>query len=135
MVPEELVAPITAGQHTDATESERRQMKKRAFVLNKKLATVVNRKQLDVLKTSLPPKRDFVICLKMTPFQRFMYMTLLNNLYSKNDGKIISAITGYQALLTVWNHPGNTVLYAKERHDESIADGKKKAGRRQGSYQ
>jgi transcriptional regulator ATRX len=61
-------------------------MKNRSYVLHKKLRPIIDRKDLTVLATDLKPKREFVVSIKMSPFQSYMYKKFLERL-NKTDTK------------------------------------------------
>jgi len=96
-------------------------MKARAFMLNKKLLPMVDRKDISVLQRDLPAKREFVITLHMTPLQQFLYKVFLSKL--DKGGKMLFA--AYQALLRLWNHPAITVY---QTHCALAATAKKAGG-------
>ena len=60
-------------------------MKKRVSVLHKKLKVFVDRKDITVLETFLPPKHEFVVSIKMTDFQTFLYSTFLMQLHEMTE--------------------------------------------------
>ena len=68
-----FVAPIKEGEDKDATAAQIKQMKKRSFLLHKRLQPYVDRKDLRTLAADLPAKREYIVTLKMTPFQKFLY--------------------------------------------------------------
>lgn len=71
-------------------------MKKRSYILHKKLLPIVNRKDLSILINELPAKREFVIFVKMTGFQIFMYKQFLSKI-SNNCKSIL--FKSFQTLL------------------------------------
>ena len=52
-------------------------MKKKTYSLNKRLKLLVDRKDISVLERDLPAKREFVLTLKMTGFQKHLYRYLV----------------------------------------------------------
>lgn len=61
-----------------ATPYERKRMKQRSHLLNKMLRGMVDRRDSSILQISLPPKREFIVVLHMTPFQKFLYRLFLD---------------------------------------------------------
>ena len=59
------------------------QMKRRSTVLHKRLKPFVDRKDITILAADLPPKREFVVTIKMTDFQIFLYSTFIDQLKIK----------------------------------------------------
>ena len=107
-----FIVPIRNGQSKDATKHELQHMKKRSHVLHKKLKEIVHRVDMSQLAQDLKPMRQFIIVVKMTDFQRFMYRLYLSKLSQAplQTRKTSLLLQAYQALLRVWNHPGVTVL-------------------------
>lgn len=101
--------PIAEGEHKDATEQEKLYMKKRSYVLHKKLLPIVDRKDITTLERDLPPKREFVISVRMTDFQKYLYKHFLKVLLANKENASM-LFSAYQNLLRLWNHPGVTVL-------------------------
>ena len=72
------------------------------------------------MKNHLPNKREFVVCLNITPMQRFMYVFYLTMLIDNmvddmaSNGKRISVITAIHNLKRIWNHPAVEVVYTKD---------------------
>ena len=116
-----FITPIKLGQDKDASKYAIRKMKNRAFVLNKKLRPIVDRKDITELAKDLPPKREFVVSIRMTKFQKFLYTAFLKNLEGCTKGRLI--FCAYQALLRLWDHPSCIVFNS---HD--IENGKKGKG-------
>ncbi len=109
------VIPIKKGSNADSSGVDKRRMKQRTHLLFKKLTPVVHRRDMSVLEADLLPKREFVISIKMTKVQCYMYkyfINLLSNLATKKK-----LLIGYNSLLRVWNHPGCVVMnYCKAWH-------------------
>jgi transcriptional regulator ATRX len=110
--------PILNGESKDASLSEIKLMKNRAYVLHKKLKPIIDRRDLSVLMKDLKPKREFVVTLKMTVFQQFLYKQFLSRLNKSDTKKKIFA--AYQVLLRLWNHPACTVMMS---HAENLKIG------------
>ena len=79
--------PIKIGESSDATASEKKLMKNRAYVLHNKLKKIIDRKDLSELAKYLKPKREFVVSIKMTDFQQFMYKKFLSRL-NESDSRL-----------------------------------------------
>jgi SNF2 family DNA or RNA helicase len=102
-----FVVPIKAGSNKDASNFQILQMKKRTHVLYRKLTPIVHRKDNSELRNALNPKREFILSIKMTSFQKFLYKYYLSKLPS--SGKTL--FRAYQCLMRIWNHPCNMVLH------------------------
>lgn len=108
-----FVSVITKGQSKNSDSASLLAMKKRIHVLHKRLTPIVDRKDTSELLKVLPPKREFILTIKMTPFQKFLYQLFLSKLKRPGNGatkKINFLFSAYQALLRVWNHPACTVM-------------------------
>ena len=79
--------PIKIGESSDATASEKKLMKNRAYVLHSKLKKIIDRKDLSELAKYLKPKREFVVSIKMTDFQQFLYKKFLSRL-NESDSRL-----------------------------------------------
>eukprot|EP00597_Dinobryon_sp_UTEXLB2267_P011358 CAMPEP_0170132074 /NCGR_PEP_ID=MMETSP0020_2-20130122/23648_1 /TAXON_ID=98059 /ORGANISM="Dinobryon sp., Strain UTEXLB2267" /LENGTH=909 /DNA_ID=CAMNT_0010367313 /DNA_START=57 /DNA_END=2787 /DNA_ORIENTATION=+ len=109
-----FVIPIKSGESKDATRHDVQCMKKRSHVLHKKLKQIVDRVDVGELTKSLKPLRQFIVVVRMSDFQQFLYKLFLSKLSNKVN-PISSRATNflfaaYQALLRVWNHPFCAVL-------------------------
>ena len=69
-------------------------MKRRAHVLHQKLAPVVDRKDLSLLSSMLKPKREFVLVLKMSETQSFLYRNFLARLKTVGSMTLFTAYQG-----------------------------------------
>ncbi|RYH31189.1 hypothetical protein EON65_03225 [archaeon] len=117
-----FVDPIVAGQNKDSTSSETLRMKKRIHVLYKRLQPIVDRKDASELQRELNPKREFIVSIKMTEFQKFLYRLFLAKL---KECKVKSLLfKAYQALLRVWNHPFCIIMQYLEKHYQMTSKGK-----------
>eukprot|EP01032_Pedospumella_encystans_P011253 gene11253-13095_t len=109
------VIPIKKGSNADSSGVDKRRMKHRTHLLFKKLTPVVHRRDMSVLEADLLPKREFVISVKMTTVQCYMYKYFINLLSNLATNKKL--LIGYNSLLRVWNHPGCVVMnYCKAWH-------------------
>jgi SNF2 family DNA or RNA helicase len=77
------VVPIMAGQMKDSDAQDKRIMRIKTAALYRRTEGVcVDRKNLSMIAEQLPSKREFVVCLNISPFQRMLYihfLTLLCN--------------------------------------------------------
>jgi len=120
-----FVNPIVNGQHSDSTERDVRMMKKRSFILNDLLKGCMQRLDYNVLVPYLMPKKEYVITIELTDFQKTLYKFYLEN-YAKAgqigaDGKLEGGKKGglfydMQNLSRIWNHP-YILLLSKMRKD------------------
>lgn len=97
--------PIKQGQCKDSTDQEIRNMKRRAFILHKKLENTVQRKEASVLKEFLPEKYEYVLFIPLTACQEKLYDIFLNRctMGGKNGGKTL--LPDYTFLRKIWTHP------------------------------
>ena len=101
---ERFMDPIKAGEHKGASLTEVREMKKRTHVLHTKLKDIVQRKDMRVLtRSDLQPKREFVLVIKMTHYQKFLYKYFISMLAGGKFKRFM--FKAYQSLLRVFNHP------------------------------
>ena len=130
-----FVKPIEKGQHLDAEKHEEMYMRKRCHVLNKKLSTIIHRRDFSELEKELAPKTVFVLYIKMTKFQKFMYKKFFSLRNESRDcessngadkggrsGKNSDLFAAYQNLLPLWNHPGSMVLKTLKHEAKAIND-------------
>lgn len=68
-----FVNPITNGHHNDSTDHDVQVMKKRAHVLHTMLKGCVQRCDYEVLTPYLPKKQEYVISIKLSPLQTYLY--------------------------------------------------------------
>lgn len=111
--------PITAGESKDASAYEKKKMKGRIHVLRKKVKDIIQRKDVTELQSELPHKREFIIVIKMTSFQKYLYKRFID-IFLKS-GKQNFLFRAYQTLLRIWNHPSCLSLnMLKEKSNCSI---------------
>jgi SNF2 family DNA or RNA helicase len=67
------VEPIQQGTYKDSTSNERRKALKMLGVLQRDLAPKVNRADISVLRSQLPPKTEFVLTVPLSNLQREAY--------------------------------------------------------------
>ena len=98
------------GEAKDAKKWQRTVMKKRTYLLNKRLKPIIDRKDLTELAKDLKPKREFVISIKMSPFQKFLYKKFMEKVIelqksqiqtqkSGGGGRTTSLFTFYQVII------------------------------------
>lgn len=94
--------PIKDGQHMDSTPQMIKRMKQRSFILNRKLAKFVQRKEATVLKEFLPQKYEYCIFVPLTTVQEKLYEHYLHK--NPIDGGH-QLLNDYTALRKIWTHP------------------------------
>lgn len=94
--------PIKDGQHMDSTPQMIKRMKQRSFILNRKLAKFVQRKEATVLKEFLPQKYEYCIFVPLTPVQEKLYE---HYLYKNPIDGGHQLLNDYTALRKIWTHP------------------------------
>uniref|UniRef100_UPI001EAF4BAE transcriptional regulator ATRX-like n=1 Tax=Oncorhynchus gorbuscha TaxID=8017 RepID=UPI001EAF4BAE len=75
-----FVNPIQNGQAADSTDQDVRIMKKRAHILYEMLNGCVQRRDYSALTKFLPPKHEYVVCVRVTPIQCTLYRHYLEHL-------------------------------------------------------
>jgi transcriptional regulator ATRX len=70
--------PIENGQHTNSTSDDVKIMNQRSHILYEQLKGFVQRKDMNVVKNDLPPKKVFVITVKLSQLQRKLYRRFLD---------------------------------------------------------
>jgi len=95
---------IERGQHTDSSKQDVAKMRKRAYILHTKLSEFVHRKGYAVLRQGLPPKRELVVVVNLSPLQRRLYRAYCAKVVNA-EGTNKQLFRDYQTLLSVWDHP------------------------------
>lgn len=101
--------PIKAGHYKDSTAQDIRNMKRRAFILHRKLNNIVQRKEASILKEFLPAKYEYVLFIPLSPCQEKLYDLFLEKFAAKSDmlqtrgGKTL--LPDYTFLRKIWTHP------------------------------
>jgi transcriptional regulator ATRX len=123
-----FVNPIKVGQHKDSTEADVRVMKKRAHVLHMMLEGCVQRKDYDVIRSVLMPKREYVLSIRLSDEQIDLYKGYLGHRGIENIanlGKVQGAqlFMDFQNLSRVWTHPHVLVLHELQviKQEEKVA--------------
>lgn len=78
-------------------------MKKKSFILHKKLENFIQRKEVALLKTFLPAKFEYVLFIPLTDIQFSLYEQCLATETRKSER--MSLLTDYTNLRKVWTHP------------------------------
>ncbi|CAN6288056.1 unnamed protein product [Urochloa humidicola] len=111
--------PIENGQHTNSTSDDVKIMNQRSHILFEQLKGFVQRMSMNVVKNDLPPKKVFVITVKLSQLQKKLYRRFLDvhgfssSGYSEKSHK--SFFAKYQTLAQVWNHPGLLQMAKEQR--------------------
>ncbi|KAG2537718.1 hypothetical protein PVAP13_9NG268073 [Panicum virgatum] len=94
-------------------------MNKRSHILFEQLKGFVQRRSMNVVKNDLPPKKVFVITVKLSQLQKKLYRRFLDvhgfssSGYSEKSHS--SFFAKYQTLAQVWNHPGLLQMAKEQR--------------------
>ncbi|KAL6641027.1 hypothetical protein ACP70R_019208 [Stipagrostis hirtigluma subsp. patula] len=111
--------PIENGQHTNSTSDDVKIMNQRSHILFEQLKGFVQRMGMNVMKNDLPPKKVFVITVKLSQLQRKLYRRFLDvhgfssSGYSEKPHS--SFFAKYQTLAQVWNHPALLQIAKEQR--------------------
>jgi RAD54-like protein 2 len=95
--------PIQNGQCIDSTPQDCKLMRYRAHVLHSLLKGFVQRRSHDVLQKCLPNKTEHVLLVRMTPFQRKLYTTFMNEVVRSK--KVPNPLKAFAVCCKIWNHP------------------------------
>ncbi|XP_076847145.1 ATRX chromatin remodeler, like isoform X2 [Brachyhypopomus gauderio] len=99
-----FINPIQNGMCADSTPSDVRLMKKRVHVLHELLAGCVQRRDYSALTPFLPPKREYVLSIRMTSLQCQLYRHYLHNYTGEGYG-VNRLFQDFQILSLIWTHP------------------------------
>ncbi|XP_058447981.1 uncharacterized protein LOC131428230 [Malaya genurostris] len=102
---EQYAKPIKDGQHKDSNAQDIRLMKMKSYILHKRLANFVQRKEFSVLKDSLPQKFEYVLYVPMTPVQERLYEQYLKRNPFRKDVGGSNLLVDYSFLRKIWTHP------------------------------
>lgn len=103
-----FIRPIREGEAKDAPLSCVQNMKKRSHALHKRLTPIVHRKDQSELSKMIS-KREFIITVRMTGFQSYLYKLYLSKL--KRSGTTF-LFRCFQTMMRISNHPVNIALHA-----------------------
>jgi SNF2 family DNA or RNA helicase len=96
--------PIRNGQGVDATQKDKRKMLRQAHKLHNKLQGFVQRRGVEVLRRSLPPKVEHVIHIGQSRLQRRLSRMLRRRL-NNSGGFECNVLAAFQSMLMINNHP------------------------------
>ncbi|KAI9840497.1 MAG: hypothetical protein M1838_004027 [Thelocarpon superellum] len=116
--------PIEAGLYFDSTPAERRFSARRLLVLNRDLDPKVQRADLSVLKSDLPPKTEFVIKVPLTEIQNKAYRLYVSSILSHAADVGQTRLLDWLAVLSLLcNHPicFRDKLLERDEHRRSVA--------------
>ncbi|XP_030827924.1 helicase ARIP4-like [Strongylocentrotus purpuratus] len=99
--------PISNGQCMDSTPYDVRLMRYRAHVLHSLLSGFVQRRGFNVLLSTLPPKEEHVIMVRLTSFQRGLYIRFMQCFTEAGAGGWCSSnpLKAFSVGCKIWNHP------------------------------
>lgn len=105
--------PILNGQCIDSTPQDIKLMRYRAHVLHSLLLGFVQRRSHSVLQTSLPQKNEYVMLVRMTPFQRKLYDVFMNEVVRTKA--VPNPLKAFAVCCKIWNHPDVLYNFLKKR--------------------
>lgn len=105
--------PIQNGQCIDSTPQDCKLMRYRAFVLHSLLKGFVQRRSHTVLQKCLPVKTEFVMLVRMTPFQRKLYEVFMDEVVRSK--KVPNPLKAFSVCCKIWNHPDVLYNFLKKR--------------------
>ncbi|KAJ1527125.1 hypothetical protein ONE63_008659 [Megalurothrips usitatus] len=105
--------PIQNGQCIDSTPQDIRLMRYRAHVLHSLLEGFVQRRSHAVLTNALPQKEEYVLLVRMTPFQRKLYETFMNEVVRTKA--VPNPLKAFAVCCKIWNHPDVLYQFLKKR--------------------
>ncbi|XP_034027632.1 helicase ARIP4-like isoform X2 [Thalassophryne amazonica] len=99
--------PILNGQCVDSTPQDIQLMRFRSHVLHSLLEGFVQRRGHDVLRDQLPPKKEHVILMRLSPLQRALYKEFMNRFREAgNSGWLaLNPLKAFCVCCKIWNHP------------------------------
>lgn len=105
--------PIQNGQCIDSTPKDCRLMRFRAHVLHSLLKGFVQRRSQSVLQKCLPDKTEYVLLVRMTPFQRKLYSVFMDEVVRCK--KVPNPLKAFAVCCKIWNHPDVLYNFLKKR--------------------
>lgn len=105
--------PIQNGQCIDSTPQDIKLMRYRAHVLHSLLLGFVQRRSHVVLQNSLPQKEEYVLLVRMTPFQRDLYEVFMNDVVRTKA--VPNPLKAFAVCCKIWNHPDVLYNFLKKR--------------------
>ncbi|XP_059475353.1 helicase ARIP4 [Neocloeon triangulifer] len=112
--------PIQNGQCVDSTPNDVKLMRYRAHVLHSLLNGFVQRRSHEVLQKALPQKHEFVLLFRMTPFQRNLYSTFMNEVVRTKT--VPNPLKAFAVCCKIWNHPDVLYYFLKKRMEGDDLD-------------
>lgn len=112
--------PIQNGQCIDSTPQDFKLMRYRAHVLHSLLVGFVQRRSHAVLQTSLPQKQEYVLLVRMTPYQRKLYETFMTEVVRKKA--VPNPLKAFSVCCKIWNHPDVLYNFLKKREADLDLD-------------
>nr|XP_022902490.1 uncharacterized protein LOC111415174 isoform X2 [Onthophagus taurus] len=112
--------PIQNGQCIDSTEADIKLMRYRAHVLHSLLLGFVQRRSHTVLQTALPQKEEYVLLVRMTPFQRTLYETFMNEVVRTQT--VPNPLKAFAVCCKIWNHPDVLYYFLKKQAGGETVD-------------
>eukprot|EP00698_Gefionella_okellyi_P011749 TRINITY_DN3123_c0_g1_i1.p1 TRINITY_DN3123_c0_g1~~TRINITY_DN3123_c0_g1_i1.p1 ORF type:complete len:1615 (+),score=466.51 TRINITY_DN3123_c0_g1_i1:96-4940(+) len=121
--------PINAGMQVDASEGQKQRARRRAGVLNRKLAGFVHRLDDALLDAKLPGKREYVILCRLSPLQNALYRKYLENISdlpdfegenstrAKRSSIRRNPIMIHSSTVKILNHPEVLLRFLKKNPD------------------
>lgn len=129
--------PIQNGQCIDSTPQDIRLMRYRAHVLHALLEGFVQRRSHSVLQISLPRKEEYILLVRMTPHQRKLYDTFMNQVVKTRA--VPNPLKAFAVCCKIWNHPDILFHFLRKRQaneeddldlEETMADKSTSGGKR-----
>lgn len=105
--------PIQNGQCIDSTPQDIRLMRYRAHVLHALLEGFVQRRSHSVLQMSLPRKEEYILLVRMTPHQRKLYDTFMNQVVKTRA--VPNPLKAFAVCCKIWNHPDILYHFLRKR--------------------
>ncbi|XP_034183162.2 uncharacterized protein LOC117605678 isoform X1 [Osmia lignaria lignaria] len=105
--------PIQNGQCIDSTPQDIRLMRYRAHVLHALLEGFVQRRSHSVLQISLPRKEEYILLVRMTPHQRKLYDTFMNQVVKTRA--VPNPLKAFAVCCKIWNHPDILYHFLRKR--------------------
>lgn len=105
--------PIMNGQCVDSTPQDVKLMRYRAHVLHSLLLGFVQRRSHLVLQSCLPQKEEYVLLVRMTPFQRKLYDVFMNGVVRTKQ--VPNPLKAFSVCCKIWNHPDVLYNFLKKR--------------------
>jgi RAD54-like protein 2 len=113
--------PIQNGLCVDSTAKDKRVMMHRSHVLYHELKGFVQRRSHAVLKETLPQKTEHVILIKMTPIQKQLYSTFMNQMVL-NAFVTANPLKAFAVCCKIWNHPDVLYNFLRKKETSSLFD-------------